>query len=247
MSSKTASPARTETSLNISETGRDSSTPLGMTKKVHERTRAILRAFTIIELLVVIAIIIILAGLILSTVGYVQKKGARSRAEAEIAAISAALENYKADNGIYPRGNANLGNTTPYDTDKLTAVTDSTYTSKTPPDPKPSPTPGYNPDDVSYKNASFFLYGQLSGNTNGDRTTQTQTAYFQFKPNMLSPAGGTGTVTAIRDPFGNSYGYSTAKQANSANGFNPTFDLWSTAGTTNASGSAYEAQWIKNW
>ena len=60
-------------------------------------------AFTIIELLVVISIIIILAGLILSTVGYVQKKGARSRAEAEIAAISAALESYKADNGIYPR------------------------------------------------------------------------------------------------------------------------------------------------
>src|SRR5947207_13514494 len=59
-------------------------------------------AFTIIELLVVIAIIIILAGLILGTVGYVQKKGARSRAEAEIAAISAALESYKADNGIYP-------------------------------------------------------------------------------------------------------------------------------------------------
>ena len=49
-----------------------------------------------------IAIIIILASLILSTVGYVQKKGARSRAEAEIAAMSAALESYKADNGIYP-------------------------------------------------------------------------------------------------------------------------------------------------
>ena len=64
---------------------------------------------------------------------------------------------------------------------------------------------------------------------------------------MLSPVGGTGTVTAIRDPFGNSYGYSTAKQANSANGFNPTFDLWSTAATANASSSAYETQWIKNW
>src|SRR6267143_1104160 len=63
-------------------------------------------SFTIIELLVVIAIIIILAGLILSTVGYVQKKGARSRAEAEIAAMSAALESYKADNGIYPRDTA---------------------------------------------------------------------------------------------------------------------------------------------
>src|SRR5205807_4071811 len=62
-------------------------------------------AFTILELLVVMTIIIVLAGLILSTAGYVQKKGARSRAEAEIAAISAALESYKADNGIYPRDN----------------------------------------------------------------------------------------------------------------------------------------------
>lgn len=55
-----------------------------------------------IELLVVIAIIAILAGLVLSTAGYVQKKGATSRAEAEIAALSAALESYKADNGEYP-------------------------------------------------------------------------------------------------------------------------------------------------
>jgi type II secretion system protein G len=58
--------------------------------------------FTLIELLVVIAIIAILASLVLSTAGYVQKKGATSRAEAEIAALSAALESYKADNGDYP-------------------------------------------------------------------------------------------------------------------------------------------------
>ena len=62
--------------------------------------------FTLIELLVVIAIIAILASLVLSTAGYVQKKSARSRAEAEIAAVGAALESYKADNGDYP-SNAN--------------------------------------------------------------------------------------------------------------------------------------------
>lgn len=56
-------------------------------------------AFTVVELLIVIAIILVLAGLILATSGYVQTKGKRSRAEAEIAALSAALENYKADNG----------------------------------------------------------------------------------------------------------------------------------------------------
>jgi len=58
--------------------------------------------FTLIELLVVITVIAILAGLVLQTAGYAQKKGARSRAEAEIAALSAALESYKADNGDYP-------------------------------------------------------------------------------------------------------------------------------------------------
>ena len=59
-------------------------------------------AFTLIELMVVITIIAVLSGLVLSASGYIQRKGARSRAEAEIAALGAALENYKADNGDYP-------------------------------------------------------------------------------------------------------------------------------------------------
>lgn len=58
--------------------------------------------FTLIELLVVIAIIAILASLVLSAAHSVQVKGARSRAEGEIAALGAALESYKADNGDYP-------------------------------------------------------------------------------------------------------------------------------------------------
>src|SRR5436309_10357269 len=64
-------------------------------------------AFTVIELVVVFAIILILTGLILSTVGYARKKGARARAETEIAALAAACESYKADNGIYPRDTTN--------------------------------------------------------------------------------------------------------------------------------------------
>src|SRR5438067_7803285 len=60
-------------------------------------------AFTLIELVVVTGIILILTGLVLSTVGYARKKGARARAETEIAAMSAALESYKADNAAYPR------------------------------------------------------------------------------------------------------------------------------------------------
>jgi prepilin-type N-terminal cleavage/methylation domain-containing protein len=189
--------------------------------------------FTLIELILVVGIITVLAGLVLSTVGYARKKGARARAETEIAALAAACENYKADNGVYPRDTTN--NTT----DNLAALTAS-------PTPDPRPT-SYDPTDSSYAAASFYLYAQLSGNPNGDRSTYTQRTYFQFKPNMLLPAGGTGTVTAIADPFGNSYGYSTAQQANPSWGFNPTFDLWSAAGTSNATDAAYEKVWIKNW
>jgi general secretion pathway protein G len=68
-------------------------------------------AFTLIELLIVIAIIAILASIVLAAAGSVQKKSARSRAQTEIAAMAAALENYKADNGDYPV-NSNTGSLT---------------------------------------------------------------------------------------------------------------------------------------
>jgi len=193
--------------------------------------------FTLIELVLVVGIIIVLAGLVLSTVGYARKKGARARAETEIAALSAACENYKADNGIYPRSST---------TDAFTAVTN-----RVPPDPQPT---SYDPNVTAYSFTSFYLYSQLSGNPSGDRITYTQQRYFQFKPNMLSPPDATGTVTAIRDPFGNSYGYSTAQAfyidnpgSNPNYGFNPTFDLWTTSGTSTATDAAYEKVWITNW
>jgi type II secretory pathway pseudopilin PulG len=175
-------------------------------------------AFTLIELLVVITIIIVLAGLVLSTVGYVQKKGARSRAETEIAAMSAACESYKADNGIYPRDNTT--------TDALDARQN------------------FDATQTVYQNASLYLYDSLFGATSGSRIPNTGArSYFTFKPNQLSPSDQTQPVAFIRDPFGNSYGYSTANQADpvTPKGYNPTFDLWSTANSTDPN------QWIKNW
>ena len=62
-------------------------------------------AFTLIELLVVVSIVAILAGLVLSTLGYVNRKGAASRAESEVAALSAAIDSYKLDIGNYPSSN----------------------------------------------------------------------------------------------------------------------------------------------
>lgn len=50
-----------------------------------------------------VAIIAILAGLTLGTLGYVNRKGAESRAKAEVAALAAAIESYKLDMGRFPR------------------------------------------------------------------------------------------------------------------------------------------------
>jgi prepilin-type N-terminal cleavage/methylation domain-containing protein len=194
-------------------------------------------AFTLIELIVVTTVIVILTGLVLSTAGYVQKKSARARAETEIAAMSAACENYKADNGVYPRGPANaitIGSITiPANvTDSLDAKT------------KGDPTGTTNP---TYGEASLYLYTLLSGDSTGNRSP-TGKSYMEFKPKMLLPLGGAGTVTAIADPFGNSYGYSTANQADPTKGYNPTFDLWSTVGlTADPPTAAITQQWIKNW
>jgi len=184
-------------------------------------------AFTLIELILVVGIISVLAGLVLTTVGYARKKGARARAETEIAAMSAACESYKADNGVYP-GNS--------DTNALNAQT--------------------SLDPSAYHAASLYLYNALFGATAGSRTPNTGArSYFVFKPAMLFPADQTQTVQYIQDPFGNSYGYSTiynpVANPSSTPGYNPTFDLWSTAGVASSPTPSPPAKqqdlWIKNW
>lgn len=194
--------------------------------------RKLRRAFTLVEMLVVMVIIAILAGLILSGAGFAQKTAAKKRAKTEIAAMEAALESYKADNGIYPRSGAS---------DAL--------------DPKDSKSG--NPS--GYKAASLELYKALSGDTNANRKIDAGEGkqYMEFSPSMLEPSGGTGNVSAVIDPFGSSYGYSTkyAKDAEGGpgtpGGYNPTFDLWSTAGkTVNPTPGApgdVTLQWVTNW
>jgi hypothetical protein len=95
------------------------------------------------------------------------------------------------------------------------------------------------------------LYKELSGDPTGNRVP-TGKSYFSFKPNML-PKDQAQAVIAIADPFGHRYGYSTAYQASPSKGYNPTFDLWSTAGTGTGStpipspAPIPQDQWIKNW
>src|SRR5437773_1157185 len=189
-------------------------------------------AVTIIELLVVIIIIFILAGLVLSISSYVQNKGKRARAETEIAAISAALESYKADNGIYPANNA------------TNSVDPTTMT-----------------DPSSYVSASSYLYIQLAGDSDGNPTTTSSSDTRNYlggslKQSMLGP-NPPGANTYFRDPFRNSYGYSTSKNPianptgySTAGGYNPAFDLWSTVGSGTSgtlSPRPIKNTWIKNW
>ena len=152
-------------------------------------------AFTILELLIVIAIIIILAGLILATSGYVQKKGARSRTEAEIAAISAALENYKADNGIYPRDPTR----TQYSMHALTLTI---------------LTRDFEQSICIRFGLSISVQTTDVGDLDGNLQPDSMATRLTFRSSQTCSAPTTPSAIRrqlhIRDPFGNSYGYSTA-------------------------------------
>ena len=163
------------------------------------------------------------------------------------------LENYKSDNGAYPRST---------ETDKLDARTQA--------------------DPSSYKNASKDLYALLSGQVDDkglplgyayprpvtNPANPNRNYWGELKPNILGGVtNGTGTVTAINDPYGYSYGYSTAYQADleakqaktppdttpPTKGYNPTFDLWSVANkaSTNTTAATLDTTvrpaWIVNW
>jgi len=217
--------------------------------------------FTLIEMLVVMAVIAILTGLILAVNAVVQNTAARSKASTQIKAMSAACEAYKSDNGGYPQSSSNSGSTT---TDSL--------------DPSSTSAAIYNP--INYTASCLFLWQQLSGHLNDTNPTVqppagpnlgTNYAGDIFTDAMLQ---GTKTgnrvtgVTCIQDPFGNSYGYGTAGLAAQqkyksdlitngsatlkAAGYNPTFDMWSTAGATTQTGTAgagndVKNKWVKNW
>jgi type II secretory pathway pseudopilin PulG len=213
-------------------------------------------AFTLVEMLTVMAVIIVLTGLVLGVNSGVQFKAAKTRAEGEIASLSAACEAYRAENGGYPRSDV--------DTDVL--------------DPKVAGVPS------SYAKASLVLYSALSGDMDLNSVPDKDAArYFEFRPEMLGATrvGGkiqtvADTVRFIQDPWGSSYGYSTirardeeryletarAALSNGAKaperpsiskGFNVTFDLWSTGNSSSSqidpnTGALKDMpKWVKNW
>jgi prepilin-type N-terminal cleavage/methylation domain-containing protein len=160
------------------------------------------KAFTLIELLIVVAILMILAGMGVGLFKMVNRNAIESRIKAEIQAVCAALEAYKADNGAYPPldGNAFNGVNSPmgeiagYDTATATCPRDTTWGNA-------------QPDNVWINGQ--FLYRALTGSSGGKRYLDLTTK--QYSTNISSstyaPAAPNNMVGVIIDPTGNPYIY----------------------------------------
>ena len=221
-------------------------------------------AFTLIEMVTVITIIVILAGLVVAVIGYVNRKAAMTRALNEIEMLKLACQNYKAETGGYPQDTNSDGYT-----DKLNPKTD------------------FNPTNAVYLNAGKYLYKELTGDKTGSAgepdgvPEDGEQIYFKESDQRMLKVdkdAATGKITRVYyfwDPFGYPYGYSTAalreeqiyqkaikawitgaqpKRLSGDNlpGFNiSTFDLWSTVGNKTtpavADREAEQKKWIKNW
>ena len=219
------------------------------------------QGFTLLELMTVLLVISVLTAMVVGVAGMVQTKAAKARAKTEIAMLSLAADNYKNDNGGYPRTD---------ETDKL------------------DPRKDFSPTSRKYEEASLALYRELTGDKGPDRDkpdgipdTDTPAYLKEFdlrivKRSQNTQGGSNKTeVKYFQDPFGFPYGYSTAaakqeqeysstlrktgtaerKREDEAEGFNTvTFDLWSTAGSNSTTApsagkdaSNEQAKWIKNW
>jgi type II secretory pathway pseudopilin PulG len=188
---------------------------------------------------VIIAVILLLAGLVVAIANVVMNKSARNLAQTQIKELSLACERYRTDHGSYPQS---------ADTDAL------------------DPQLHFAPTAPGYAKACLHLYSCLAGDhlpagAPDGKPDPGESMYHTFKPKELM-TGPTGTVSYIRDPFGQCYGYSTigatteadyraqlkisstVARPNPPQGYNPTFDLWSTGNGTTA---AQTGKWVKNW
>jgi prepilin-type N-terminal cleavage/methylation domain-containing protein len=170
-------------------------------------------AFTLIELMAVITIIVILAGLVVGGMGFVNERQAKEKAKVQIALLTKALEEYKLDIGDYPL-TADTSTGTGKSAELYVALfyEGYDYAKKGSPSPWTKKVGGV---DVP-KATKIYLPELDPVNSKQGWTTTSGTT---------PPAS-----TTIVDPWGKEYAYRTAVRpggASNSNTQNPDFDLWS--------------------
>ncbi len=169
-------------------------------------------AFTLIELMAVIVIIVILAGLVVGGLGYVNEKQARGKAQVQIALLSKALEEYKLDMGQYPPTNDLVTIVKNKGTDNSKLLYNSLFFE--------GYDAGVNPPAAASTppKATKIYVAELDPMSSKQGWVMTQTSGIPKKDLLIS------------DPWGNQYCYRSARKADGGinNGTqNPDFDLWS--------------------
>jgi general secretion pathway protein G len=178
--------------------------------KIHSSSKP--RGFTLIELMAVITIIVILAGVVVGGLGYVNEKQDSAKAKIQVALLAKALEDYKSDFGIYPptaniRDATKPGGTSNSGTILYTLLFYNGFISSS----SSSPTKIY----ISDLDPRYSKQGWLDKPTNA----------------TAAPL----PTLAIRDPWGNEYCYRSAFPAATVtttptanrDTINPDYDLWS--------------------
>jgi general secretion pathway protein G len=160
-------------------------------------------AFTLIEMMAVITIIIILAGIVVGGMGYVNEKQASEKAKVQIALLSKAIEEYKMDNGNYPPSTDKSGTFSAAGTSTSSILFDYLF--------RDSDRDGIV--GVADTDQKVYLPELDPANSKQGWTTGTASA-----------------TTKITDPWGNEYCFRTATSPTgtaNASTQNPDFDLWS--------------------
>ena len=140
-------------------------------------------SFTLIELLTVMAIIAILAALVLGAASGVMKQALRKRASTEIQAMCTALESYKTDNATYPQSDG--------------ALVSSSYVT-------------YDGTTVNYQTNSTLLFVALWGTNYYSATPAKGMTVYLPSVKVTQVGNPAGPYSYFQDPWGYSYGYSTA-------------------------------------
>jgi general secretion pathway protein G len=174
-------------------------------------------AFTLIELMAVITIIIILAGLVVGGMGFVQERQAKEKAKLQIALLSKAIEEFKLEMGRLPgkAENTPSAGTVTQELYEELFYEGYEYNKASTPPPKWEKTITVGTGSVTVPKATRIFLPQLD-------PTSTKQGWIELVTGTNATPPPPGTKTKITDPWGKEYSYRKGTTA-----INPDFDLWS--------------------